>query len=49
MTAKEKSTGKEQSVKIQGSTNISDADITKAKAEGEKFAEEDRKRKELVE
>ena len=49
VTAKEKSTGKEQSVKIQGSTNISDEDITKAKAEAEKFAEEDRKRRELVE
>jgi len=49
VTAKEKSTGKEQSVKIQGSTNISDEDITKAKAEAENFAEEDRKRRELVE
>lgn len=49
VTAKEKSTGKEQSVKIQWSTNISDADITKAKAEAEQFAEEDRKRRELVE
>jgi len=49
VTAKEKSTGKEQSVKIQWSTNISDADITKAKAEAENFAEEDRKRREVVE
>lgn len=49
VTAKEKSTGKEQSVKIQGSTNISDEDITKAKAEAEQFAEDDRKRRELVE
>ena len=49
VTAKEKSTGKEQSVKIQWSTNISDEDITKAKAEAENFAEEDRKRRELVE
>lgn len=49
VTAKEKSTGKEQSVKIQGSTNISDADIAKAKAEAENFAEEDRKRREIVE
>jgi len=49
VTAKEKSTGKEQSVKIQGSTNISDADITKAKAEAEQFAEDDRKRREIVE
>jgi len=49
VTAKEKSTGKEQSVKIQGSTNISDEDITKAKAEAEQFAEDDRKRREIVE
>lgn len=49
VTAKEKSTGKEIQHRIEGSTNISDADIAKAKAEGEKFAEEDRKKKELVE
>ncbi|RKW19955.1 molecular chaperone DnaK, partial [Candidatus Gracilibacteria bacterium] len=47
--AQEKSTGKSQEVTIQGSTNISDEDIAKAKADAEKFAEEDRKRKELVE
>ena len=49
VTAKEKSTGKEINHRIEGSTNISDEDITKAKAEAEKFAEEDRKRRELVE
>ena len=49
VTAKEKSTGKEINHRIEGSTNISDADIAKAKAEGEKFAEEDRKKRELVE
>lgn len=49
VTAKEKSTGKEISHKIEWSTNISDEDITKAKAEAEKFAEEDRKKRELVE
>ena len=47
--AQEKSTGKSQEVTIQGSTNISDEDIAKAKADAEKFAEEDRKRKEIVE
>ena len=47
--AQEKSTGKSQEVTIQWSTNISDEDIAKAKADAEKFAEEDRKRKELVE
>jgi len=49
VTATEKSTGKKLEQKIQGATNISDEDITKAKAEGEKFAEEDRKRREIVE
>ena len=49
VTAKEKSTGKEINHRIEGSTNISDADITKAKAEAEQFAEDDRKRRELVE
>lgn len=49
VTAQEKSTGKSQEVKIQGSTNISDEEIAAAKADGEKFAEEDRKRREVVE
>lgn len=49
VSAQEKSTGKSQEVTIQGSTNISDEDIAQAKADAEKFAEEDRKRKEIVE
>lgn len=49
VTAQEKSTGKSQEVKIQGSTNISDEEIAKAKADGEKFAEEDRRKREVVE
>ena len=49
VTAQEKSTGKSQEVKIQWSTNISDEEITKAKADGEKFAEEDRRKREIVE
>jgi len=49
VTAQEKSTGKSQEVKIQGSTNISDEEIAKAKADGEKFAEEDRRKREIVE
>ena len=36
-------------MKIQGSTNISDDEIAKAKADGEKFAEEDRRKREIVE
>lgn len=49
VTAQEKSTGKKQDVTIQWATNLSDEEITKAKAEWEKFAEEDRKRREIVE
>ena len=49
VTAQEKSTGKQQSVQIQGSTNISDEEIASAKADAEKFAEEDKKRKEVIE
>lgn len=49
VTAKEKSTGKEINHKIEWSTNISDEDITKAKAEAEQFAENDQKKRELVE
>lgn len=49
VTAQEKSTGKSQEVKIQGSTNISDEEIAKAKADWEKFAEEDRRKREVVE
>ena len=49
VTAQEKSTWKSQEVTIQWSTNISDEDIAQAKADAEKFAEEDRKRKEVVE
>jgi molecular chaperone DnaK len=49
VSAKEQSTGKEQKVTIQGATGISDEEIANAKADAEKFAEEDRKRRELVE
>jgi molecular chaperone DnaK len=49
VTATEKSTGKKLEQKIQGATNLSDEEITKAKAEAENFAEEDRKRREIVE
>lgn len=49
VSAKEKSTGKEQTVKIEGATWISDEEITAAKAEAEKFAEDDKKKREVVE
>lgn len=49
VSAKELSTGKEQKVTIQGATGISDEEIAKAKEDAEKFGEEDRKKRELVE
>lgn len=47
--AKEKTTGKEQSIRIEGSTGLSKADIEKMKNDAESHAAEDEKRKELVE
>ncbi len=47
--AKDKGTGKEQSVTITSSSNLTESDIEAAVKEAEKYAEEDRKRKEAVE
>jgi len=47
--AKEKTTGKEQSIRIEGSTGLSKADIEKMAADAEAHAADDEKRKELVE
>ncbi len=47
--AKEKTTGKEQSIRIEGSTGLSKEDIDKMKADAEANAAEDEKRKALVE
>ena len=47
--AKDKGTGKEQSVTITSSSNLTEADIDAAVKEAEKYAEEDKKRKEAVE
>jgi len=49
VSAKEQTTGKEQTVTIQWATGISDEEIATAKENAEKFAEEDRKNRELVE
>ena len=48
VSAKDLGTGKEQSISITSSTNMSKEDIEKAVQEAEKFAEEDKKRKEAV-
>lgn len=49
VTAKDKATNKEQSIKIQASGGLSKDDIDKMVKEAELHAEEDRKNKELVE
>jgi len=49
VTAKDKGTSKEQSITIQDSGNMSKEDIENAQKEAEKHAEEDKKKKEVVE
>ncbi len=49
VTAKDKTSGKEQKITIQNSTNLSEEEIEKMKAEAEKHAEEDKLKKDLVE
>ena len=49
VSAKDLGTGKEQSIKITASTNLSDEEIEKKVKEAEQFAEEDEKIKELAE
>ena len=48
VSAKDLGTGKEQSISITSSSNMSKEDIQKAVDEAEKFAEEDKKRREKV-
>ncbi len=49
VTAQDKATGKEQSIKITGSTGLTDEEVQKMTQEAEKNAEEDAKKKELIE
>ncbi|MCA0405521.1 MAG: molecular chaperone DnaK [Proteobacteria bacterium] len=49
VTAKDKATGKEHQIRIQASGGLSDADIDKMVKEAEANAEEDKKRRALVE
>lgn len=49
VSAKDMGTGKEQKVTITASTNLSDEEIDRAVKEAERFAEEDKKRKEEIE
>ncbi len=46
--AMDKATNKSQSITITASTNLSEADINAAVRDAEKYAEEDRKRKDLI-
>ena len=48
VSAKDLGTGKEQSISITASTNMSKEDIEKAVREAEQFAEEDKKRREEI-
>ncbi len=49
VSAKDKATGKEQQIRIQASGGLSDDDIEKMVNEAESHADEDKKRKEVVE
>ncbi len=49
VTAKDKSSGKTQSIRIEGSTGISKEEIERMRKEAELNAEEDRKKQELIE
>jgi len=49
VTAKDKATGKEQAITIKGAVGLSEEEVKKAQEEAEKYAEEDRKKKELAE
>ncbi len=49
VTAKEKTTGKAQSIRIEASSGLTDADIKRMQDEAEKYRAEDEKKKESVE
>jgi len=49
VSAKDLGTGKEQSIKITASQKLNDSEIERMRKEAEKFAEEDKKRKEDIE
>lgn len=49
VTAKDKTSNKEQKITIQNSTNLSEEEVEKMKADAEKYAEADKAKKELIE
>ncbi len=48
VSAKDKGTGKEQSIRIEGSCGIDDEEVERMKKEAEEHAEEDKKKEELL-
>lgn len=48
VSAKDKNTGKEQSIRIEASSGLSEEEVEKMKEEAEKHAEEDERKKELI-
>nr|Q3APD2.1 RecName: Full=Chaperone protein DnaK; AltName: Full=HSP70; AltName: Full=Heat shock 70 kDa protein; AltName: Full=Heat shock protein 70 [Chlorobium chlorochromatii CaD3] len=48
VSAKDKATGKEQSIRIEASSKLSDAEINKMKDDAKQHADEDKKRKEEI-
>jgi len=49
VSAKDKGTGKEQSIRIEATSGLSDEEVEKMKADAEAHREEDKKKKEMVE
>lgn len=49
VSAKDKGTGNEQNIRITASTNLSDSDVEQMVKDAEKYAGEDKKRREIVE
>ncbi|MFH2085555.1 MAG: molecular chaperone DnaK [bacterium] len=48
VSAKDKGTGKEQKISIQNATNLTDDEVERMKGEAEKYADEDKAKKEFV-
>ncbi len=48
VSAKDKSTGKSQSIRIEGTCGISDEEVERMKKEAEQYAEDDKKKSELI-
>ncbi|MBN2559351.1 MAG: molecular chaperone DnaK, partial [Phycisphaerae bacterium] len=48
VSAKDIGTGKEQNIRIEGSSGLSETEVEKMRKDAEKFAEEDKKKKDLI-